>query len=337
LQDSSAQCNFIGMKFSHSISKIKTLADGISLSVMQGELKAGDNLPSINEASAFYKVSRDTVFKAYNELKRRGVIDSNPTKGYFVTGEVNHVLLLLDTYSSFKQNLYHRFAANLPENYKVDLIFHQYNEQLFETIIRESVGKYSMYVVMNFSNDHLSDTLKSIPANRILLLDFGNFDKSEYSYLCQDFDESLCKCLNEGADLLKKYKKLTYVFPEELCHPVSSIDYFKKFCVDHNFEYEIIRKESDWKGVEAGTAYLCILSEDLVKIIKDADAAKLNIGEDIGLIAYNNEPILEVIKNGISAISVDFGLMGEKAANFVTGKKTIQEYLPTELIVRSSI
>jgi len=325
------------IKFTHSSSKIKSLADGISLSIMQGDLKTGDNLMSINEASAHYKVSRDTVFKAYNELKRRQLIDSNPTKGYFVTGEVNHVLLLLDTYSSFKQNLYHRFAANLPENYKVDLIFHQYNERLFETIIRESIGKYSMYVVMNFSNEQFSDTLKLIPANKLLLLDFGNFDKSEYSYICQDFDDSFYNCLNEASALLKKYKKLTFVFPEEICHPVSAIDYFKKFCQTQNFEYEVLRKESDWKGVEAGTAYLCILAEDLVKIIKDADAAGLIIGSDIGLIAYNNEPVLEVIKNGISSISIDFGLMGEKAADFVITKKPIQEYLPTELIVRNSV
>jgi len=325
------------IKFSHSISKIKTLADGISLSIMQGDLKAGDNLLSINEASALYKVSRDTVFKAYNELKRRGIIDSNPMKGYFVTGEVNHVLLLLDTYSSFKQNLYRRFAANLPENYKVDLIFHQYNEQLFETIIRESVGKYSMYVVMNFSNDHLSDTLKSIPSNKLLLLDFGNFEKSEYSYICQDFDQSLHRCLNQGIELLKKYRKLIYVFPEELCHPISSIEYFKKFCLEHKFEYEIQRKESDWKGVEAGTAYLCILSEDLVKIVKAADSVGLKIGEDVGLIAYNDEPVLEVIKKGISVISVDFGLMGEKAAYFVKTKQPVQEYLETKMIIRNSI
>jgi len=304
---------------------------------MQGDLKAGDNLLSINEASALYKVSRDTVFKAYNELKRRGIIDSNPMKGYFVTGEVNHVLLLLDTYSSFKQNLYRRFAANLPENYKVDLIFHQYNEQLFETIIRESVGKYSMYVVMNFSNDHLSDTLKSIPSNKLLLLDFGNFEKSEYSYICQDFDQSLHRCLNQGIELLKKYRKLIYVFPEELCHPISSIEYFKKFCLEHKFEYEIQRKESDWKGVEAGTAYLCILSEDLVKIVKAADSVGLKIGEDVGLIAYNDEPVLEVIKKGISVISVDFGLMGEKAAYFVKTKQPVQEYLETKMIIRNSI
>lgn len=325
------------IKFTHSTSKYKSLAEGISLSIMQGDLSMGDNLMSINEANAYYKVSRDTVFKAYNELKRRGLIDSTPTKGYFVTGEVNHVLLLLDTYSSFKQNLYHRFAANLPQNYKVDLIFHQYNERLFETIVRESIGKYSMYVIMNFSNDHISDTLSSIPSNKLLLLDFGNFEKSDYSYICQDFNISLFKCLTDGSELLKKYKKLTFVFPEEVCHPVSAIEYFIQFCISQNFEYEIVRRESDWKGVEVGTAYLCILSEDLVKIIKAADSSGLTVGSDIGLIAYNNEPVLEVIKNGISSISIDFGLMGEKAANFIKSKQMIQEYLPTELIVRSSI
>ena len=325
------------IKFTHSTSKIKSLADGISLSIMQGDLKIGDNLLSINEASTKYKVSRDTVFKAYNELKRRGVIDSNPTKGYFVTGNINHVLLLLDTYSSFKQNLYHRFIANLPENYKVDLIFHQYNENLFETIIRDSIGKYSIYVVMNFSNEKFSDTLKSIPSNKLLLLDFGNFEKSNYSYICQDFDQSFYNCLKEANQLLKKYNKLSFVFPEEICHPISAINYFKMFCLDYKFEYEIIRKESEWKGVEAGTVYLCILSDDLVKIIKDANNKGLIVGSDIGLIAYNNEAILEVIKNGISSISIDFGLMGEKAAGFVTSKNPVQEYIPTKLIIRNSI
>ncbi len=325
------------IKFTHSTSKIKSLVDGISLSIMQGDLRMGDNLLSINEASAHYKVSRDTVFKAYNELKHRGVIDSNPTKGYFVTGNVNHVLLLLDTYSSFKQNLYHCFVANLPENYKVDLIFHQYNESLFETIIRDSIGKYSMYVVMNFSNVRFSEALKNIPSAKLLLLDFGNFEKSEYSYICQDFDQSLYNCLKEANQLLKKYRKLTFVFPEEVCHPVTAIDYFSKFCIDEKFEFEIVRKESEWEGVEAGTAYLCILPEDLVKIIKDADDSGLTIGKDIGLISYNNEAVLEVIKSGISSISIDFGLMGEKAASFVTSKKPIQEYLQTRLILRNSV
>jgi DNA-binding transcriptional regulator YhcF (GntR family) len=304
---------------------------------MQGNLRMGDNLPSINEASTKHKVSRDTVFKAYNELKRRGLIDSNPTKGYFVTGEVNHVLLLLDTYSAFKQDLYHRFVANLPENYKVDLIFHQYNEHLFETIVRESIGKYSIYVVMNFSNETFSDTLKAIPNNRLLLLDFGNFEKSEYSFICQDFNQSFYNCLEDAKELLHKYNKISFVFPEEICHPISAIDYFIDFCKNNSFDFEVVKRNADWQGVQAGTAYLCISPDDLVKIIKNANSKNLNIGSDIGLIAYNNDPVLEIIKDGISSISVDFGLMGEKAAHFVTKKELIQEYLPTQLTLRGSI
>ena len=325
------------IKFSNSSSKIKILADGISHSIMQGKLKVGDNLQSINEASSNHQVSRDTVFKAYSELKRRGLIDSTPQKGYFVTGQVNRILLLLDTYSSFKQNLYHRFVANLPDNYKVDLIFHQYNEHLFETIVNDCIGNYSMYVVMNFSNELFSEALKTIPSNKLLLLDFGNFEKANYSYICQNFNESLFDCLNQGINLLRKYKKLSFVFPEELSHPISSIDYFIRFCKQNLFEFEVFRRDADWHGVEAGTAYLCILPEDLVKIIKDSNQKKLEIGSEIGLIAYNDNPVLEVIKNGITAISIDFGLMGEMAATYVKSKQPIQEYLPTQLIVRGSI
>lgn len=319
------------------MSKVQTLTEAISKAIVQGELHVGDNLLSINEASTQYKVSRDTVFKSYSELKRRGLIDSNPMKGYFVKGEVNQVLLLLDTYSPFKQNLYNRFIENLPDNYKVDLIFHQYNEQLFETIIRENVGRYSMYVVMNFSDTRFSESLKVIPSNKLLLLDFGNYDKKGYSYICQNFNESFYNCLKSFKEKIKKYRYFVLIFPEEICHPVSTIDWFIRFCIDESIDYNVIRKKSDWQSVKKETLYLCIQTEDMVRIIKEADAASLNIGSDLGLIAYNENPILEVIKNGITSISIDFGLLGEKAAHFVRTKKPVYEYIPTELIIRASL
>ena len=325
------------IKYSNATSKVKTLIASINDTIMRKELKLGDNLLSINDASIKYKVSRDTVFKAYNELKRLGVIDSMPQKGYWVKGEVNRILLLLDTYSPFKKDLYHRFADNLPDNYKVDLIFHQYNENLFETILQESIGKYSMYVVMNFSNDKLSETLKTIPSSKLLLLDFGDFEKSEFSYICQDFNQALYNCLKDGINAIEKFKKLIFVFPEDLRHPISSIEYFKLFCIDFGFEYVIVRKNAEWKGVESGCLYLFITAEDMVKIVKDADKVGYKLGNEIGLIAYNEDPVLEIIKNGISSISIDFGLMGEKAAEFVKSKIVIQEYLPTKLIIRGSI
>lgn len=323
--------------FSHSRSKVKALVDAISAAIMHQQLMVGDNLLSINEASAEYRVSRDTVFKAYRELMRHGLIDSTPQKGYFVKGELNRVLLLLDTYSPFKRNLYNSFVQNLPENFKVDLIFHQYNEMLFETLMAESVGRYNMFVVMNFSNDTFSESLNRIPKNKLLLLDFGNFDKEAFPYICQDFDKALYQCLCDGLSALRKYKRLVMVFGEDMRHPSSSIQYFEQFCMEHGFESELVRKQNKMKEVEKGICYLCIDTEDMVRIVKEADSKDLILGADIGILVYNDDPVLEIVKNGISSISIDFALMGSMAAKFVTTKQNIQTYLPTILKLRASV
>lgn len=325
------------INFSNSKSKVQAIIDAVASAIMRDKLCDGDNLLSINEASKTYKVSRDTVFKAYSELKRRGLIDSNPMKGYFVKIEMNHVLLLLDTYSPFKQNLYNRFVAHLPQNYKVDLIFHQYNERLFETIIRESAGRYNMHVVMNFSNTQFSESLKSIPASKLLLLDFGAFEKSDYAYICQDFDQNFYNALLELEHLFRKYKRLELVFPPKTSHPISTITHFIRFCTDMGMAYKVYGQENEWKEVERNTVYICFQTEDMVKIIRNANAKSLEIGTDIGIIAYNEDPILEVIKNGITSISVDFGEMGELAADYVLHRNFIQEYLPTKVCLRHSV
>ena len=325
------------VNFSHSKSKVSAICDAISNAVVMGELSVGDNLPSINEASATFKVSRDTVFKAYSELKKRGLIESNPMKGYFVKGDINHVLLLLDTYSPFKQNLYNQFVENLPKSWKVDLIFHQYNKHLFETIIRESIGRYNMYVVMNFSNTQLSESLKAIPEGKLLLLDFGNFDKQSYSYICQDFDKALYDCLYSFEDLFLKYNKMVMVFPEENCHPESSVNFVREFCKEVNIDFELVRNFSQWKEIENKSIYFIISHTDLVKVIQESKSKNYIIGKDIGVLVYNDEPLLEVIQNGIASVSIDFGLLGKKAAHYVSTKKPIQEYLPTKLSVRASI
>lgn len=165
--------------FGQQSSKVTQLADNLSQAISRKEFLEGDSLPSINQLSARYGVSRDTVFKAFLDLRERGLIDSTPGKGYYVTSQVTNVLLLLDQYTPFKEALYNSFVKHLPINYKVDLLFHQYNERLFNTIIRESIGKYNKYIVMNFDNEKFSTALNKINPARLLLLDFGKFAKRE--------------------------------------------------------------------------------------------------------------------------------------------------------------
>ena len=62
--------------FGQQTTKVKQLADLISQDISMGRYKTDTALPSINQLSHDYKVSRDTVFKAFIDLKERGIIDS---------------------------------------------------------------------------------------------------------------------------------------------------------------------------------------------------------------------------------------------------------------------
>ena len=324
------------LKFGHQTTKVQQLADKISLAISMNEFRGGDALPSINQLSDRYKVSRDTVFKAFNDLRERGMIDSTPGKGYYVTDHLTKVLLLLDQYTPFKETLYNSFIKKLPQNYKVDLLFHQYNQRLFDTIIRESVGKYNKYVVMNFDNEKLSVALKKIPANKLLLLDFGKFEKEPYSYICQDFDQNFYLALASLHNNFSKYRKFIMLFPKELKHPQSSRDYFLKFCKDYHLESEII-EDLDFLHVEKRNAYFAIKQQDVVKVVKSGREACLKCGTDFGLLAYNDIPSYEVIEEGITTLTVNWEMMGYKAAKFVVENMSIQEYLPTEIRLRLSL
>lgn len=326
----------MSIKFKQQTTKVQQLADMISQAISMKQYLDGDPLPSINELSKNYNVSRDTVFKAFINLRERGLIDSTPGKGYYVTNKLTQVLLLLDEYSPFKEVLYNSFIRNLPITYKVDLLFHQYNERLFNTIIRESIGKYNKYIIMNFDNEKFSTALNKINPARMLLLDFGKFDKATYSYICQDFDQGFYNALLQLNQRLKRYKKLNLLFPDRLKHPQSSQNFFIQFCQDQHYDFEVIH-DVDNLDIKKGEVYMAIKQQDVVRVIKGGRLNQLKCGKDFGLIAYNDIPSYEVIDNGITALSIDWEMMGNNAAKFVQESQSIKINLETKIILRHSI
>ena len=161
------------IQFGQQSTKVKQLSDLIEQDILMGKYRTDTSLPSINVLSRTYHVSRDTVFKAFADLRERRLIDSTPGKGYYVINRQEKIFLLLDEYSPFKNTLYNSFVKKLSTSYKVDLWFHQYNEHIFDTILREAIGRYNYYVVMNFDNERFSPLFDKIPPSRLLLLDFG--------------------------------------------------------------------------------------------------------------------------------------------------------------------
>ncbi|MGE4585712.1 MAG: substrate-binding domain-containing protein [Mangrovibacterium sp.] len=316
--------------------KLQQLVHAINEAISNGLLEEGDFLPSVNRLSRQSGLSRDTVFKAYSLLKQRSIIASTPTKGYFVSSLSFRVMLLMDDFSAFKEQLYTSFRNNLPDNYSVDLLFHHYNPDVFEQLILNSLGRYSMYVVMNPDNRKVESVLRKIDPNKLLILDMGTPDNTELSYITQDFTIGVVDCLREGLSLIRKYRELHLVFPDKLSHPREFIQSFSYFCSSARLHHSLIRNIKCHE-VEAGQAFLVIRDDDLVHIIRQCRAKGFEPGREVGLISYNDTPMKEIVWNGITTISVDFEEMGSRAARFVETKEKVFSTLAPRLFIRGSL
>ncbi len=317
--------------------KIQQLVHSITEAVNTGNLKIGDSLPSINQLSSETGFSRDTIFKAYNILKQQNVIESAPQKGYYVATESFKVFMLLDDFSAFKEQLYQSFRQNLPDSYSVDLLFHHYNPDVFHQLIQNSLGRYSMYVVMNIDNKTLDPILAKIDSNKLLILDMGKPKNGKINYLLQDFNNSLKSCLEEGLSQLKKYNELVLVYSEKSTpHPTESVKAVQSFCEKNIIKFIKITllKDSD---IKKGRVYFVIRDADLVQVIKHCRTKQFELGKDVGVLSYNDTPMKQIVGGGITVISIDFELMGKQAAEFVKNKQKIGEVLTTSLILRDSL
>jgi len=321
-----------------SQTKTQQLLYAITESISNGELKEGDFLPSINKLSRQSGISRDTVFKTYSILKQRSILSSTPTKGYFVNSVSFKVMMLLDNYSAFKEQLYNSFRNNLPKNYTIDLLFHHYNAGVFDQLILNSLGRYSMYVVMNLNYQRTEKVINKIDPEKLLILDVGMPDNPDVSYVNQDFTLGVLDCLKEGLTKIRKYSKFNLVFPDSvsISHPRGLIPSFNYFCTHNKIESSVI-KDMESFPVESGQSFLVIKDDDLVNIIKQCKNKKLRLGIDVGIISYNDSPMKEIVGSGITTISVDFKEMGGKAAYFVKNKVKIFDTLSPRLIWRGSL
>ncbi|GAA4814533.1 GntR family transcriptional regulator [Litoribaculum gwangyangense] len=314
----------------------KKIFNAFRESIETNSLKSGDSIPSINEFSKDYKISRDTVFKAYTLLKNEGFIKSTPNKGYYITDSKIKVLLLISTFKSYKEVLYHSFMQNLPNNVIVDLQFHHYSVKNFKSMLDIQNGKYYKYIVMGFDHPEVKKALSKIDERRLLLIDWDLHSKKVSNFIFQDFGQGFYNCLVEALPLFKKYKAINFIYPEFTYHPWESVIYFKKFCQTHNLTFDVIKSSKNFI-VNKDTAYITVNDRMLYELLDQCLNYNFELGKDVGVLSYNETPIKRFTYKGISVVSVDFKDFGVKAAEFVTSDSKIQTYLPTQLILRESL
>jgi len=108
-------------------------------------------------------------------------------------------------------------------------------------------------------------------------------------------------------------RKTVYPYPLEI------LQGFQKFCTDFNFDFEVLDEIYPDMELRASDAYITIEESDLVNLVKQIRDKKFILGQDIGVISYNDTPLKDLL--GITVISTDFQVMGETAAYMILKKK----------------
>lgn len=318
------------------IPKFQQLADEIVDAINDKRFRVGDSLPSVNAIIKKSGLSRDTIVKAYNLLKKRGIIESYPQKGYFVTCNTGRVFLFLDTFKAYKEVLYDSFRKDVSRDFAIDLHFHHYDIELFEKLINDSVGKYSKYVIMNFNHKRVKEIVSVIDPAKLLIIDWGINKPEGVSSVVQDFNIGLERALVSAKAEIKKYQKFVFLYPSYTYHPEVALEAFERFCVKNNIEHAIL-SNVEHINPKKGELYISVSDRALAKLLDAIDKKHFVLGDDVGVISYNETPMKKYIQSGISVVSTDFKEMGKLVAQFVNNNQVMNIEIPTELIVRKSI
>lgn len=343
--------DFININENSRIPKYKQIVDSIIQNISSGNLKVEERIPSINQFSEEFLLSRDTVEKAYNILKEKKVIISVRGKGYYInrTNLISklNVLFLVNKLSSYKLKIYNSFVNSLGNKGHTDLHIYHCDQSLFLNLLNKNRGGYDFYVIMpHFKTEELGHTsvtadvkraIEEIPRDKLILMDNKLILEGDTKEIYQDFENDIYEALKAGLDKIKKYRNLILAYPAKSLYPYPKrILYgFRKFCVEFNLEFEVIDQIYDDMILKQGDLFITIEESDLVGIVKQIRESKLYMGKNIGVISYNDTPLKELL--GITVVSTDFVQMGVTAAEMILNNKKGNIKNPFNFIDRNSV
>ncbi len=321
-------------------SKSSQIASAIELAIYKGSLLPGKQLPPVTEGVKRFGVARKTVVKAYHQLIEKGVVESKSRQGYYVLHNRSkakiRVLLLIHSFNPQLQFLYEEFSKNLGENCEIDLYFHHYNLEMVEMVINRNLHKFDYYLISSFNHPRISKIISRIPRKKMLIISRNDNIGADYPNITQDFYTGTFSALQSANHLLKKYSEIVLCYPEPKGHSKTLKTGFEYFCKEHVLAHSVVESLAS-EEIQIGKVYFVIEDSDLVKVLQCCKNRDWTLGKDIGVLAYNETPLKEVIRDGISVISCDFKQMAIEMANFIKKGHPVHKTIPIRFIERNSL
>lgn len=343
---------YIAIDDDSRIPKYKQIVDAIKDAISSGQLQMGEKIPSINEVSEECLLSRDTVEKAYSQLKQERIIESVKGKGYYITrtdlsAKVN-VLFMINKLSTYKMLIFNSFVQSLGRNANVNLEIYHCEPSIFKSILSKNMHQYDRFVIMpHFRNEDLQhvgctegiiELISQIPEEKLIILDRNIPELSlNVGRIYQDFNEDIYTALKKGLEKVKHYKKIILAYPSKAVYPYPQgiVSGFKKFCFEHQMDFEVLDEIYEGMELRIKDLFVIIEENDLVSLVKQVRDRHYKLGEDIGIISYNDTPLKELL--GITVISTDFVKMGSRAARMILDGEQLVKKNDFNFIDRHSV
>lgn len=344
--------SYIEIDKNSRIPKYQQIVDSIIYNISKGNLKIDEKIPSINNLSEQFYLSRDTVEKAYSILKERKIITSIRGKGFYVNktkliSKVN-ILFLINKLSWYKMEIYYSFLNSLGPNSYVDLHIYHCDESLFLNLLNKHKKAYDYYVIMpHFKTEDLQHTsttvavslaLNKIPKNKLIIMDNKKIPiEDNIITVYEDYEKDIYNALQEGLKKIATYKKVILVYPQKSFYPYPKrIKHgFMKFCIENNLDFDIIDEVYKDMVLIKGDLIITIDEDDLICLIDLIREKEFVLKDDIGVISYNDTPLKALL--GITVISTDFKIMGETTSKMILNNETGKFKVPFKFIDRTSL
>lgn len=325
--------------------KYKQIVNSVIAGIERGDLAINSKLPSVNRLLIEFDISRDTVVKAYEHLKQIGLVQSVPGKGYYICStnyqQSFRIFLLFNKLSAHKKIIYDAFTREMGDEAAIDFFVYHNNYRLFKNWILQSKDKdYSHYVIITHFLDggqNAAAIIDEIPPEKLILLDkLIRGVKPDCGAVYQDFEKDIYRALMECRHLLAKYERLRIIFPPYTYHPQEILTGFRRFCREAQLPYDII-EDIERAEIAPRQAFINLMEDDLVTLIKRIKKTDLCVGQDVGIISYNETPIKEILLDGITTISTDFEMLGRSAAQLILQNERRHIHNPFRLVMRQSL
>lgn len=342
---SSLFLEYIYIDYYSSTPKYLQLANSIVQSVREGKLTKNDTLPSINELNYNFEISRDTAEKAYKHLKSIGLLGSVPGKGYYIKNteaeQQYKVLLIFNKLSSHKKILYDAIVNGLGDEAAIDFYIYNNDFAFFKKLLQNKNADYTHYVIvphfMDGDGENVHEILNSLPKEKLILLDkLVPGVSGDFAAVYENFEKDIFHALELAVPQLSKYNTLKIIFPKNTYYPVEIQKGFLSFCIQYAFNYKVVH-DILTEPINEGEVFINLMESDLVILIERILATPLKIGENIGVISYNETPLKKIILNGLTTISTDFEKMGSMTADIIKNGSTARLEVPFALTLRSSL